>query len=116
MEKININRENEECGISTSTTDKSDSEHENKKNVREILIPIVTHEKKIFLRMKGKEYLGYRRSKKSKQVFHDTVRPGKKLLSPCTSKQCLKAVNRFCSKIREDQRIQLHENFWNVLN
>lgn len=121
MGDIDTNPENEPASDNgSSTTEYNISDYEdtanNKKRNRKINSNSSSWKKNKnkILRMKGKQYVGYHRH--AKIVTHDSVRPEKKLLPPCKSKQCQKSTKRFCSEISEDQRIKIHENFWNDFN
>ncbi|XP_025206015.1 uncharacterized protein LOC112602254 isoform X2 [Melanaphis sacchari] len=62
-------------------------------------------------RMTGQEYIGFQR--KGKVVEHNVVREPRSLGDMCTSRFCLKAVNRFCNQFDESQRKEIFFKFWN---
>ncbi|CAH2246374.1 jg27640 [Pararge aegeria aegeria] len=73
------------------------------------------------LRMKGENYLGYRRDRKAKinetfQVKQDVFKPARSMKPPCTSTFCKKSKLRSCDNINEEQRKHLFENFWQNMN
>lgn len=61
-------------------------------------------------RMKGEEYIGFH--KNGKHIEQNVPRPSRKLGSPCTSKFCEKAKNRFCNKFDINQRLDIFNRFW----
>lgn len=67
------------------------------------------------LRMQGKEYLGYRKPKHEK-LSHDTQRPARELGPTCKSTFCLKSKLRGCSQFTDENRKELHDNFWKKMN
>ncbi|XP_022823936.1 uncharacterized protein LOC111362603 [Spodoptera litura] len=73
------------------------------------------------LRMKGENYLGYRRDRKAKinetfKVKQDVFKPARSIKPPCTSAFCKKSKLRSCDNINEQQRKYLFENFWKNMN
>ncbi|KAJ8720578.1 hypothetical protein PYW08_006043 [Mythimna loreyi] len=73
------------------------------------------------LRMKGENYLGYRRDRKAKinetfKVKQDVFKPARSMKPPCTSAFCKKSKLRSCDNINEEQRKHLFENFWQNMN
>lgn len=66
-------------------------------------------------RMKGEEYLGYRRPR-GESVKHDTIRSARELGAACNSDFCRKSKLRGCFQFTEDTRKQIHSNFWKKLN
>ncbi|CAH2218324.1 jg12267 [Pararge aegeria aegeria] len=73
------------------------------------------------LRMKGENYLGYRRDRKAKinetfKVKQDIFKPARSMKPPCTSAFCKKSKLRSCDNINEEQRKHLFENFWQNMN
>lgn len=68
------------------------------------------------LRMKGQEYLGYRRPGNSSKVFHDTIRKARKMKEACNSEICKKSNKRFCNEIKEEERLVQYERFWNYMD
>lgn len=73
------------------------------------------------LRMKGENYLGYRRDRKAKtnetfKVKQDVFKPARSMKPACTSAFCKKSKLRSCDNINEQQRQYLFENFWKNMN
>lgn len=60
--------------------------------------------------MKGEEYIGYH--KNGKHIEHNIPRPGRKLGSPCISKFCEKAKNRFCNMFDISKRLDIFNQLW----
>lgn len=67
------------------------------------------------LREKGKEYLGYSRSKDGK-VKQDSKRPERKMGLPCNSPFCRKSSKRECHTFSDEKRKELFEQFWSSLS
>ncbi|CAG9796288.1 unnamed protein product [Diatraea saccharalis] len=68
-------------------------------------------------RMKGEEYIGYRRDKKVKRnekfkVLHDIQRPAREMGPKCTSTFCNKSKVRGCSSLNDDERQNIFSKFW----
>lgn len=68
------------------------------------------------LRMKGQQYLGYRRPRDTNKVFHDTIRSPRKMKGICNSEMCKKSGKRFCREIKEEERFAQYERFWNDMD
>ncbi|CAH0720712.1 unnamed protein product, partial [Brenthis ino] len=73
------------------------------------------------LRMRGENYLGYRRDRKAKtnetfKVKQDVFKPARSMKPPCASAFCKKSKLRSCDNINEQQRQYLFENFWKNMN
>lgn len=73
------------------------------------------------LRMKGENYLGYRRDRKAKtnetfKVKQDVFKPARSMKPPCNSTFCKKSKLRSCNNINEQQRQYLFESFWKNMN
>lgn len=68
-------------------------------------------------RMRGEEYLGYRRDRKVSgnekfKVLHDIPRPSRETGSRCTSTFCIKSKVRGCSNLSDDERQNIFSKFW----
>lgn len=61
--------------------------------------------------MTGQEYIGFQRN--GKVVEHNVVREPRNLGDKCTSRFCLKAVDRFCNEFDESQRKEFFFKFQN---
>lgn len=68
------------------------------------------------LRMEGKEYIGYSRSKNTGKVKHNVPRNARKLGPTCKSSECIRVKSRRCNEITEEQRKELFEKFWTIMN
>lgn len=105
----------------TSTTNESGEENifhgnahkekKRKRNNKHNWKKIVTKEK----RMKGENYIGYRRTKENK-IFHDSPREERKMGPRCNSKFCEKSAVRTCNEITEAQRKILFDKYWQSMN
>ncbi|CAG4973629.1 unnamed protein product [Parnassius apollo] len=68
-------------------------------------------------RMKGEEYVEYRKDKKvlgneKFKVIHDIPRPAREMGPRCTSTFCTKSKVRGCSSLTEDERQNIFSKFW----
>lgn len=67
------------------------------------------------LRMKGKEYKGYKRNREG-VVSKGIPRPARKMTATCSSNACKKMKTRHCDKFSEDERKTIFTKFWDNLN
>lgn len=67
------------------------------------------------LRMKGKEYKGYKRNREG-VVSKGIPRPARKMTATCSSNACKKMKTRHCDKFSEDERKNIFTKFWDNLN
>ncbi|XP_045485486.1 uncharacterized protein LOC110999393 isoform X1 [Pieris rapae] len=68
-------------------------------------------------RMKGEEYVGYRRDRKVQgnekfKVLHDIPRPAREMAPRCTSIFCTKSKIRGCPNLTDDERQDIFSKFW----
>ncbi|CAH1964526.1 unnamed protein product [Acanthoscelides obtectus] len=68
------------------------------------------------LRMKGKQYIGYRRPKNQTNTFHDAQREPRKQSLGCSSQFCIKSSKRKCNEVDESIRQDIFKKFWSDLN
>lgn len=67
------------------------------------------------LRMKGKGYLGYRRTP-NKHIFHDVNRKARDMGPTCTNISCKKSSKRMCHRFSDEDRLNIFNYFWSTLN
>lgn len=67
------------------------------------------------LRMEGKKYDGYQRSKQG-VVKRGISRPERKISVTCISQACKKSKNRHCSNFSEIERITIFNSFWRYMS
>lgn len=68
------------------------------------------------LRMKGKNFIGFRRPKNQKRTFQDVERDERKLGARCSSETCKRSSKRKCNEITEATRTQIFSAFWHNLS
>lgn len=114
--EINEQRENDDDENSHNDTnneqsDSDDLQPKRKKRKLGVRIKKVNQE----LRMKGKQYLGYRRPPNQTKTFHDCTREARSIGPSCTASFCVKSKKRMCNQISEENRKALFTKFWNEL-
>ena len=67
------------------------------------------------LRMEGKAYNGYKKSKSGKHT-ESNARAERNIGDACNSPFCAKSPTFKCNEISEDQRKNVFELFWNTMN